>query len=105
MRSSRRSVGLSEGSGIRGIRARMPTRATAEAAATDQNAERQPRCSPRNAPAGTPRTLAMDRPPIITAIARARWSLSTMAMATAAPTAQKPAQAKAATTREAKRSS
>lgn len=38
---------------------------------------------------GTPRTFAIDRPPIMTAIARARWSLSTMAMATAAPTAQK----------------
>ncbi len=41
----------------------------------------------------------------MTAIARARWSLATMAMATAAPTAQKPAQANAETTREAKRSS
>ncbi len=86
-----------------GIRVTTPTRATAEAAPTAQNAERQPRCSPRNAPSGTPSTLATERPPIITAIARARWFTGTIAMATAAPTAQKPAQASALTTREAKR--
>lgn len=84
-----------------GTRATTPTSATAEAAATAQNADRQPSWSPRKAPIGTPRTLATESPPIITAIARAREVTGTIAMATAAPTAQNPAQASALTTREA----
>lgn len=80
----------------------MPTSATADAAPTAQNADRQPSPSPRKAPAGTPSTFAIDRPPIITASARAREVTGTIAMATAAPTAQKPAQANALTTRDAK---
>ncbi len=49
--------------------------------------------------------MAIDRPPIITAIARARAVCGTIAMATAAPTAQKPAHARALTTRETNRTS
>lgn len=45
----------------------------------------------------------MERPPIMTAMARAREPTGTIAIATAAPTAQNPAQASALTMREAKR--
>ena len=64
------------------------------------NASRSSR--PRKAPSGHARARwRCDSPPIITAIARARAFTGTIAMATAAPTAQKPAQASALTTREA----
>ncbi len=77
----------------------MATTASAEAAATAQNADRHPHCCPSSAPPGTPATQARVTPPSTTDIARP-WASAAAAL-TAAPvaTAQKPALARALITR------
>ena len=74
--------------------------ATTVSAATAQNAERQPANWPSQVPAGTPSTLATVSPPAITASARPRRSVGTIATVVTAATAQNPAAAAALTTRD-----
>jgi hypothetical protein len=58
-------------------------------AVTAQKAERQPKCRPSQAPAGTPSSVAAVRPVNMMAIAEARRSGGTSPVATTAPTPKK----------------